>query len=148
MIPLVPRQASFEDYPQVERFYADLDVPGAVPSADVFAATIAPNAILLEEVAAGAVVAYAHFDVDGGVGRVIHVAVDREWRSAGVGRALMAEVATRLKARGCRQWSVDVRADNAAALRLFVSLEFRVVPGADPDSPVLRMEGAIPSAPE
>lgn len=143
MIPLVPRQASLEDYPQFERFYADLGVPGEVPSVEAFAASIAPNAILLEEVAAGAVVAYAHFVAEAGVGRVIQVAVDHEWRRAGVGSALMTEVANRLRAQGCDRWTLDVAPDNAAAIRLFEKTGLRGVPDPKGASDLVHMVGAL-----
>jgi len=144
MIPLVSRQASLEDYPQFERFYADLGERAEVPSAAEFAGSIAPHAILLEEVSAGAVVGYAHFVADGGVGRVIHVAVDREWRGAGVGRALMAEIASRLRTQGCTRWELEVSPENAAAIRFFEATGLRTVATADAADRV-RMEGDLPS---
>jgi ribosomal protein S18 acetylase RimI-like enzyme len=142
MIPLVARPVTAEDYPQFESFFGDLGLGGDLPSRAVFARDVAPHAIMLEEVAAGAVVAYGHFLVEGGVGHVLQVAVDHEWRRRGVGRALMTEIAARLRAQGCARWTLGVAADNAAAVHLFETVGLRVV-GADSAGAVTRMEGDL-----
>jgi ribosomal protein S18 acetylase RimI-like enzyme len=142
MIPLVARSATAEDYPQFESLFGDLGLRGDVPSAAVFARDVAPHAIMLEEVAAGAVVAYGHFVVEGGVGRVLHVAVDHEWRRRGVGRALMTEIATRLRAQGCARWALAVAPENVPAIRLFETVGLRVV-AADSAGGGTRMEGDL-----
>src|SRR5579872_6699538 len=120
MIPLVARRAISEDYPHFERMFAELGVPDPAPSPAAFATEIAPQTIVLEEVAAGAVVAYGHFEVLGGAKALVrNVVVDREWRRRGVGRTLMAELAARLRAAGCTRWELYVSPDNVAAIGLY-----------------------------
>lgn len=119
MIPLIARRAISEDYPHFERMFAELGVPDPVPAPAAFAAEIAPRTIMLEEVAAGAVVAYGFFEVLGAKALVRHVVVDREWRRRGVGRTLMTEVAARLRAAGCTGWELYVSPGNLAAIGLY-----------------------------
>jgi ribosomal protein S18 acetylase RimI-like enzyme len=146
MIPLVPRKASFDDYPQFERLCAEVEGVD-VPSAAEFGGRIAPNAILLEEVAAGAVVAAAHFLVEDGLGHVLLVVVDREWRRSGVGKSVMGEVAARLRGQGCTRWWLEVRSDDVAARALCAAMGLRQTGDAGVPGRV-RMEGELPKTPD
>ncbi len=49
---------------------------------------------------------------DGRRGMVYHLAVAEAWRGRGLGRALMAELEARLKAKGCKKYYLLVTADN------------------------------------
>ena len=63
---------------------------------------------------------------DGHRGWVNYLAVDPEQRRGGLGRALMAEVETRLRALGCPKLNLQVRDDNVAALAFYDRLGFQV----------------------
>ncbi|HTO08715.1 MAG TPA: GNAT family acetyltransferase [Myxococcota bacterium] len=62
---------------------------------------------------------------DGHRGWVNYLAVHESLRRGGLGRALMAEVETRLRASGCPKLNLQVRNDNAAALGFYERLGFQ-----------------------
>jgi len=73
----------------------------------------------------GAIVGSAMGGYDGHRGWVNYLAVDPAHRGRGLGRALMAEVETRLRELGCPKLNLQVRSDNAAALAFYERLGFR-----------------------
>lgn len=70
----------------------------------------------------GAVVGTIMVGFDGHRGWVYYLAVDREARRAGLGRALMAAAEAWLTMRGCPKIQLMVRQDNAAALGFYEAL--------------------------
>ncbi len=56
---------------------------------------------------------------DGRRGMVYHLAVAEAWRGRGLGRALMAELEARLKAKGCKKYSLLVTADNRPVIDFY-----------------------------
>lgn len=65
------------------------------------------------------VVGYAGLDHGGEVADVMTVAVVPARRGTGLGDVLVAELTRRARARGARALMLEVRADNAAAIRLY-----------------------------
>lgn len=59
-----------------------------------------------------------------GSGYVRQLIVSPDARRLGVGRALMEEVAWRLRAAGCTTWRLNVKPDNRAAIALYRALGF------------------------
>jgi ribosomal protein S18 acetylase RimI-like enzyme len=59
---------------------------------------------------------------DGRRGMVYHLAVDMEYRRQGVGEALMEELQTRLRAKGCIKSYLLVTRDNESAIRFYEDL--------------------------
>ncbi|HEY5927683.1 MAG TPA: GNAT family N-acetyltransferase [Kofleriaceae bacterium] len=83
----------------------------------------------------GELVAYALTIALGLRGDVRQIAVDPQWRGRGIGKELMAIIATRFREAGCSDWRLEVRADNEAAIGLYRSVGMDVIHEID----VLRM---------
>ena len=66
---------------------------------------------------------------DGRRGWLHHLAVAAECRHAGIGSALIAEVESRLRAKGCLKVNLLVWGDNEAALRLYARLGYQEMAG-------------------
>jgi ribosomal protein S18 acetylase RimI-like enzyme len=74
----------------------------------------------------GAVVGSVMGGYEGHRGWVNYLAVDPAQRRAGLGRRLMAEVESRLRALGCPKLNLQVRNDNAEALAFYERIGFAV----------------------
>lgn len=122
---LTSRDAVPADYPVFARLFQELRVPDPTPTVARFEAHIRPHAFFLCE--EDRPVAYAYWVPLGDMARVFHVVVDPASQSAGVGRALMREIAARGKAAGCTGWMLHVKPDNVPALRLYERSGLRVV---------------------
>ena len=60
-------------------------------------------------------------------GRVLMFAVERGWRSAGVGTRLMDTFLDRCRARGFRRATLEVRVSNARAIRFYARYRYSVI---------------------
>jgi ribosomal protein S18 acetylase RimI-like enzyme len=72
----------------------------------------------------GAIVGSAMGGYEGHRGWVNYLAVDGARRGLGLGRALMAELETRLRELGCPKLNLQVREDNSAALGFYERLGY------------------------
>jgi ribosomal protein S18 acetylase RimI-like enzyme len=117
MQPYRRRLARSDDYRLFVRLFGELGTGDPTPSPERFGEHIAPHTIFLEQ--GGNVVAYAWAVALGELARVINVVVDPACRSRGVGGALMDALASHLRERGCCRWSLNVKPENAPALRLY-----------------------------
>ena len=72
----------------------------------------------------GAVVATVMGGYDGHRGWINYLAVDPPRRRAGLGRALMAEVESRLRALGCPKINLQVRRANVEVAAFYAALGF------------------------
>lgn len=111
------RAARPDDYEAWLRFWNELGLTSTPPSHARWLTGIQPNTIFLEE--AGVLAAYNLSFVFGTRGDVRQIAVAPEFRKHGVGKQLMAAVAAKLRAAGCTDWRLEVRAENAAAIALY-----------------------------
>lgn len=59
------------------------------------------------------------------IARLYSIAVAHEARGRGLGEALLAAVERAARARGCRRLRLEVRQDNAGAIRLYERLGYR-----------------------
>ncbi len=123
--PLTVSPALAADYPAFARLFPELAVPEDTPSADRFAQTIAPDAIVLRD--GDGVVGYAWARPRGEQLHVVHLIADPAHRRRGVGRALMAAVAERGRGAGFRRWMLNVKPENVAARALYERCGLRVV---------------------
>lgn len=117
-LQLRARAAAPADHAHFARLFPELGTGDPVKPADRWAEVVAPASIFFED-EAGAVVAYTYFQVLSGTGYVRHVVVDPASRGRGAGRAVMAEIAARLRAAGCSRWCLNVKPDNEPAIRLY-----------------------------
>ena len=86
---------------------------------------VQPELFLVGEID-GAIVGSVMGGYEGHRGWVNYLAVDVEHRRSGLGRALMDEVETRLRALGCPKLNLQVRDDNRPALAFYARLGFQV----------------------
>ena len=62
-----------------------------------------------------------------GEGRILMFAVDRPWRTLGLGSRLMQTFLERARQRGLRRATLEVRVSNATAIRFYTRFGFSVV---------------------
>ena len=128
------RTARRDDYEAFLRFWVHLGMEQAPISIDWWDQHYRHHTQFLEA-ENGDVVAYALTIPLGTRGDVRQIAIEPAWRGRGVGKQLMAVVATKLRDAGCRDWHLEVKADNAPAIALYRSVGMRVVHEID----ILRM---------
>lgn len=85
---------------------------------------INPQAIWVVAVGDGRPVGYAGGWAGGEEFHLLNLGVAAASRRTGVGRSLVIAVLDRAVARGCRRATLEVRAENAAARRLYESMGF------------------------
>ena len=73
------------------------------------------------------IVAYAGCWVLANEGHITNVAVDPDYHGQGLGRKLMNELTSRVKALGVDSMTLEVRPSNTVAINLYTSLGFRSV---------------------
>ncbi|PWS36929.1 GNAT family N-acetyltransferase [Falsiroseomonas bella] len=109
--------------------FLDAEAPGAMAAhwQAVMARRPLPGVVLLAKLgheAVGFCAAWKH----GATAHVDNLHVRPGLRGAGIGRALIAEAATRLQSRGCAGADLRVFVGNAAALRFYRGLGARIGP--------------------
>lgn len=89
----------------------------------------AANAVRLIGEVSGQVVADAFVLLRGrtSLARLYSLAVDPDWRGAGIGRAMLQAVETEVLAKGRTVLRLEVRADNRSAIHLYHSTGFREI---------------------
>jgi GNAT superfamily N-acetyltransferase len=117
------RLASRDDHPVFARLFPELGVPDPLPDADQFAAAMLPRVLVLEEGADA--LGYAFWQVYGVTTHVVHVVVDRATRGRRAGEALLDEVRVHARSAGCARWYLNVKQDNASAIRLYERMGLR-----------------------
>jgi GNAT superfamily N-acetyltransferase len=117
------RPARPDDHDAFLGFWAELGLDQPAPPREVWAQNLCPNTIFLDD--DGTLAAYNLCFAFGARGDVRQVVVAPAYRRRGVGRLLMAAVADKLRARGCTEWRLEVRASNAPALALYRAVGMR-----------------------
>jgi ribosomal-protein-alanine N-acetyltransferase len=112
------RSANPTDYPAFARVFSELRIPDPIPSAAAFAERFLPRVVMLID-QGDAPVGYATWRFYGRTAHVVHVAVAPQVQRRGGGRALMHEVRARVTTAGCTRWYLNVKQDNASAIRLY-----------------------------
>src|ERR1700690_2886530 len=111
------RDASVEDYEVFALLFRELKIPDPVPTPAQFEARMLSSTIVAKNGARP--VGYAHWRFYGATAHIVHVVVAPEPRGRGVGGALMKDLQGRARARESTRWYLNVKADNAPAIRLF-----------------------------
>jgi GNAT superfamily N-acetyltransferase len=117
------RPATRDDHPVFARLFPELGVPDPLPDAEQFAAAMLPRVIVLEEDEAA--LGYAFWQVYGATTHVVHVVVDPRARGRRAGEALLDEVRGHARRAGCSRWYLNVKQDNASAIRLYERVGLR-----------------------
>jgi len=120
MRPVV-RVATAADYPLFVRLFPELGVDDPLLTREQFAERILPRALVVEDGGEGdrSPVAYGSWRVYGDTAHVVHVIVDPRARRRGVGLMLMGALRERALGERCPRWYLNVKHDNAAAIRLY-----------------------------
>ena len=79
-----------------------------------------PDLFLIAE-ASGKIIGSVLGGFDGRRGLVYHLAIEKSYRNQGLGKALMAELETRLRVKGCLRCYLLVTKDNDSAIRFYES---------------------------
>jgi len=115
------------DYAAFVQFWHELGLDDHPPHPrDQWDEHLCPSTLFLEA-EDGRLAAYGLSFPFGDRGDVRQIVVGSAFRRQGVGRQIMAAVAARLRAAGCTNWRLEVRAENAAAIALYRSVGMEVV---------------------
>lgn len=97
------------------------------PSFDMFVYLTCCNDLLVADIS-GKVVGYVvTMDVDKFTGKIVSIAVRKEFRRKGIGEALLRKAIERLKAKGKIKIALEVRISNIPAQELYKKLGFKIV---------------------
>jgi ribosomal protein S18 acetylase RimI-like enzyme len=118
-----------EDYEAVKRLWQDMEKgvrfgPSDAPAEIEKKLQRDPDLFLVAE-RSGQIIGTVIGGYDGRRGMIYHLAVARDFRGRGIGSRLMAEVESRLKARGCLKCYLLVMAENVDAGRFYESIGWR-----------------------
>jgi GNAT superfamily N-acetyltransferase len=119
------RPATAADYDAYVALVAELGIPDPVPGRDRFVEAILPRVTVACD-AAGEVVGYATWRPYGATAHLVNIAVLPRVRGQRIGEQLMAAVRAQAIAAGCTRWYLNVKRDNAAAIRLYERCGLRV----------------------
>lgn len=120
------RAATEGDYGAFLVLLRELGVDDPPPSQERFAREHVPRMKVYER--EGAVLGYVTYDKLAANGYVRNLVVAPEARGGGVGEALMMAAAEELRALGvAAEWHLNVKADNAPAIRLYERLGMRML---------------------
>jgi GNAT superfamily N-acetyltransferase len=111
------RPATLGDYGTFARLFPELGVPDPLLSPDEFAGRMRASTLIAEN--AGEALGYTFSRRYGATVHVVHVVTDPRARGRGVGRALLDAVRARAMAEGCTAWFLNVKQENATAIRLY-----------------------------
>lgn len=112
------RRATAEDYAVFRELFRELAVDDPVPTAERFARELAPRILCYER--GGEVIGYVSYYTLASVGYVSNLVVAPAARGARIGEALLDAAARELRTLGATErWHLNVKADNAAAIRLY-----------------------------
>jgi [ribosomal protein S18]-alanine N-acetyltransferase len=111
------RDATVADYEVIARLQPALETPDPPVTVAQFAERMLPHVVLAcDELRP---IGYAYWQFYGATAHVGHVVVGAEARRRGAGGLLMQELRRRASSNGCSRWYLNVKADNAVAIRLY-----------------------------
>lgn len=115
------RAATADDYPAYTTLFRELGVDDPIPSVERFAVDLIPRILIYER--HGAAIGYVCYNNLAGRGYIQNLVVAPEARGARIGEALMTAAAHALRTWGVTgEWSLNVKVDNAPAIRLYERL--------------------------
>lgn len=121
---LVIREATTHDYPTFATLFRELGIYDPASTADHWRRRLVRDTLISEH--AGRVEGYVSFIALTEAGHVRDLVVAPDARGRGVGRELMRAAADVLRNRGVGEWVLDVRVDNAPAIRISEDLGMKI----------------------
>lgn len=122
------RELGWPDLPAVEALEGELFPADAWPSASWWAELAArPRREYVVALEGAGVLGYAGLDHGGEASDIMTIAVAPAAQGRGIGRILLQELEERAVSRGAEVVLLEVRADNAAALALYLSSGYAVI---------------------
>lgn len=118
-----PRRARPEDYALYVRAHAELRVPDPPRERERWARDMLPSTLFFEE--NSVLVAYAFVQILRTTGYVRNIVVESKARNRGIGRAVMRDLRERFAAAGCKEWCLNVKPTNLAAIRVYEGVGMR-----------------------
>jgi GNAT superfamily N-acetyltransferase len=115
--------AASDDYERFVALVGELGTDDPIPGRDKWLKEMAPTTLFLRS--GPQTLGYVYFNLMGEMGYVAHLSVAPFARRSGHGRKIMHEVASRCREAGMKSWCLNVKPDNAAAIRLYESLGLR-----------------------
>ncbi len=112
------------DYEAFSTLYKDLGLDMPPPTRERWATEIVRSTLVAAN--GERVDGYVHVHALGSVGYVRQLVVREQVRGQGAGAQLMLHAAAALKVVGIREWHLNVKEDNAPAIRLYEKLGLRV----------------------
>lgn len=104
----------------------DLVVPWNDPTSDIVRKKEVDGELFLVGELSGDIVATVMGGYEGHRGWINYLAVSPKYRRCGFGRAIMAEVERRIKARGCPKINLQVRSTNSDVISFYGSIGYNV----------------------
>ena len=111
------RPARADDYEAYTGLFPELEIDDLIPPRDSWLREQRATTLVAE--LDGAAVGYGFYRTLADTGYVTNLVVAPSARRAGVGRALMDAMAARFRAAGATNWCLNVKVDNAPAIRLY-----------------------------
>jgi ribosomal-protein-alanine N-acetyltransferase len=111
------RIATAQDYPTFAQLFPELQVPDPLPPEQQFVSRMLPRVTIVED--ADGPLGYGFYQVYGKTTHVVHVVSAPATRGRGVGAAIMNELRARALAEGCSRWFLNVKQENAHAIKLY-----------------------------
>ncbi len=118
------RGAQPEDYEAYTHLFAELGVPDPLPSRERFIESIAPRVRVA--VREGAVVGFCSWRTYGTLVHIGQLAVDPAVRGQRIGEELLLHIRELALAAGSTRWYLNVKRDNASAIRLYERVGLRL----------------------
>ncbi|HUS27668.1 MAG TPA: GNAT family N-acetyltransferase [Kofleriaceae bacterium] len=119
------RAARPDDYDACVRLHAELGVPDPVPErAEWVATNMQRIAVVTDE--EDQAIGYMSWRGYGPLAHVMHLAVDPAHRGRRLGEQLLVHARDEAKAAGCTRWYLNVKRDNAPALKLYERVGLRI----------------------
>jgi GNAT superfamily N-acetyltransferase len=113
----IVRLGSPADYGLIAHLFPELGVADPLPTSEHFAGHMLPRVVIADD--DGTSVGYASWRCYGATAHVVNVVVAPEARGRGVAGALLEDVRGRVRAAGCTRWRLNVKQDNAVAIRVY-----------------------------
>ena len=111
------------DYDAFTRLFAAFGIPDPVPTRERFVETLIPQ--IRVAVRDDQVVGFCSWRPYGTLVHVVQLAVAPTMRGQRIGEQLLLDVRARALAAGCTRWYLNVKRDNASAIKLYERVGFR-----------------------